>query len=125
MKIRVTIMTENDKPRPEDLTENMVTAAWQTVLGIMCLVDGDSKITVESAEFVEDGDGEGGKLMLYTRKQMEREIDRRLHEEYLRRSMEEEISQLHKRVTVMEDRLRMLEYKVAPENVLTNTEVRA
>ena len=68
---------------------------------------------------------EGGNMMLYTRKQMEREVDRRLHEEYLRRSMEEEINQLHKRVTVMEDRLRMLEYKVAPENVLTNTEVRA
>lgn len=63
--------------------------------------------------------------MLYTRKQMEREIDRRLHEEYLRRSMEEEITQLHKRVAMMEDRLRTLEYKVAPENVLTNTEVRA
>ncbi len=63
--------------------------------------------------------------MIYTRKQMEREIDRRLHEEYLRRSMEEEISQLHKRVTALEERVRTLEYKVCPENVLTNTEVRA
>ena len=62
--------------------------------------------------------------MLYTRKQMEREIDRRLHEEYLRRSMEEEISQLHKHITVMEERVRTLEYKVCPENVMTNTEVR-
>ena len=62
--------------------------------------------------------------MLYTRKQMEREIDRRLHEEYLRRSMEEEISQLHKRITVMEERVRTLEYKVCPENVLANTEGR-
>ncbi len=49
-------MTENDKPRPEELTENMVIAAWQTVLGVMCLVDGDSKTKVESAEFIEDGD---------------------------------------------------------------------
>lgn len=63
--------------------------------------------------------------MLYTRKQMEREIDRRLHEEYLRRSMEEEINQLHKRITVLEERVRTLEYKVCPKNVLTNTEVRA
>ena len=49
----------------------------------------------------------------------------KLHEEYLRRSMEEEISQLHKRITVMEERVRTLEYKVCPENVLANTEVRA
>ena len=63
-------------------------------------------------------------MMLYTRKQMEREIDRRMHEEYLRRAMEDEISQLHKRITVMEERVRTLEYKVCPENVLANTEVR-
>ena len=62
--------------------------------------------------------------MIYTRKQMEREVDRRLHEEYLRRSMEEEISQLHKRITVMEERVRTLEYKVCPENVLANMEAR-
>ena len=63
--------------------------------------------------------------MIYTRKQMEREIDRRLHEEYLRRSMEEEINQLHKRIAVLEERIRILEYKVCPENVVANTEVRA
>lgn len=63
--------------------------------------------------------------MIYTRKQMEREIDRRLHEEYLRRSMEEEIDRLHKRVAALEERVRILEYKVCPENVLVNTEVRA
>ena len=63
--------------------------------------------------------------MLYTRKQMEREIDRRLHEEYLRRSMEEEINQLGKRIVMLEERVRTLEYKICPENVLTNTEVRA
>ena len=56
---------------------------------------------------------------------MEREIDRRLHEEYLRRSMEEEVNQLHKRIAVLDERVRMLEYKVCPENVLSNTEVRA
>lgn len=59
MKVRVTIMTENDKPRPEGLTENMVIAAWQTVLSAMCLcTEDDSKVTVESAEFIEDGDGD-------------------------------------------------------------------
>ena len=63
--------------------------------------------------------------MIYTRKQMEREIDRRLHEEYLWRSMEEEISRLNKRIFALEERLRTLEYKICPENVLTNTEVRA
>ena len=57
MKIRITIMTENNEPRPEELTENMVIAAWQTVLSAMCLVS-DDRVTVESAEFVEDGDGE-------------------------------------------------------------------
>ncbi len=62
--------------------------------------------------------------MLYTRKQMEREIDRRLREEFQRRSMEEEINQLNKRIFVLEERVRTLEYKVCPENVLTNTEVR-
>ena len=64
-------------------------------------------------------------MMLYTRKQMEREIDRRLHEEYLRRSMEEEVDQLHKRIAVLDERVRILEYKVCPENVVANTEVRA
>ena len=64
-------------------------------------------------------------MILYTRKQMEREIDRRLHEENLRRSMEEEITQLGKRIIMLEERLRTLEYKICPENVLTNTEVRA
>ena len=60
--------------------------------------------------------------MLYTRKQMEPEIDRILHEERLRQSMENEINELQKRVVAMEDRLQVLEYKVAPENVLVNTE---
>lgn len=59
MKVRLTIMTENNVPRPEKLTENMVIMAWQTVLDAMCLLtENDSKSTVESAEFVEDGDGD-------------------------------------------------------------------
>lgn len=63
-------------------------------------------------------------MMLYTRKQMEQEIDRRMHEEFLRRPMEEEINQLNKRVYTLEERLQTLEYKICPVNVLTNTEVR-
>lgn len=56
MKIRLTIMTENDKPRPEELTEDRVKAAWQAVLNVMCLVsDSADSATIESAEFVEDG----------------------------------------------------------------------
>ena len=57
MKIRITIMTENDKPRPEEMTENMVITAWQAVLSAMC-IGSDDRVTVEGAMFVEDGDGE-------------------------------------------------------------------
>ena len=53
MKVRLTIMTENDKPRPEEVTEDQVKAAWQAVLNMMCLNPADS-VTVESIEFVED-----------------------------------------------------------------------
>ena len=56
--------------------------------------------------------------MLYTRKQMEREIDRRMHEENLRRSIAEEISQLNKRVYALEERVRTLENKAARKRVL-------
>ncbi len=53
MKVRLTIMTENNVPRPEKLTENMVVAAWQTVLEAMLpLAEDNSKVTVESAEFI-------------------------------------------------------------------------
>lgn len=59
MKVRLTIMTENNKPRPEELTEDKVKAVWQAVLNVMCLMsDSDDSITIESAEFVEDG-GQG------------------------------------------------------------------
>lgn len=57
-------------------------------------------------------------MMLYTRKQMEREIDRRMHEENLRRSIAEEISQLNKRVYALEERVRTLENKAARKRVL-------
>lgn len=53
MKIRLTIMTENDKTRPPELTEEKVKAAWQLVLDAMSL-GADDKGTVEKAEFVEE-----------------------------------------------------------------------
>ena len=54
--------------------------------------------------------------MLYTRKQMEREIDRRLHEAFQRQAMESEINDLHKRINAMEERIWMLEHKDCPGN---------
>lgn len=56
MKVRLTIMTENDKPRPEELTEDKVKEVWQALLNVVCLMsDSNDSIMVESAEFVEDG----------------------------------------------------------------------
>ncbi len=61
-------------------------------------------------------------MMLYTRKQMEREIDRRLHEAFQRQAMESEINDLHKRINAMEMRIWELEHKDCPGNVPANTE---
>lgn len=59
MKIRLTVLTENDTPTPDGLTEEKVKAVWQTVLNLLCLTaDVGDKAIVEKAEFVEDGDGE-------------------------------------------------------------------
>ena len=55
MKIRLTLLTENDKQRPPDLTEEKVKAAWQIVVNAMCLMsDSDDICVVEKAEFVEE-----------------------------------------------------------------------
>ena len=55
MKIRLTIMTENDKTRPPELTEEKVKATWQLVLDAICLMSDDNdKCTVEKAEFAEE-----------------------------------------------------------------------
>ena len=60
MKIRLTIMTENNVPRPVELTESKVIAAWQIVMNTMCLLnDSNDRVKIESAEFIEDGDGDG------------------------------------------------------------------
>ncbi len=55
--------------------------------------------------------------MLYTRKQMEREIDRRLQESFQRQAMEIEINDLHKRINAMEERIWQLEQKDCLRNV--------
>lgn len=54
MKIRLTILTENNIPRPAELTEEEVAAAWQLILNLMVLNSNDKAI-VESVEFVEEG----------------------------------------------------------------------
>lgn len=55
MKIRLTLLTENDKQRPPELTEEKVKAAWQAVVNTMCLLsDSDDTCVVEKAEFIEE-----------------------------------------------------------------------
>ena len=58
MKIRLRILTENNVPRPKNMTEAEVKKAWQAVFGLLGMMsENDDKCTVESVEFVEDGDG--------------------------------------------------------------------
>lgn len=55
MKIRLTILTENDIPREPGLTEEIVAKAWQFILDFVNATSEDNeKATVEKAEFVED-----------------------------------------------------------------------
>lgn len=56
MKIRMTVIMENDKERPEELTPSMVARAWDNVLkGVMAKSDDPSEYAyVEEVEFVKD-----------------------------------------------------------------------
>ena len=54
MKIRMTVLLENQKIRREGLTEEIVVKAYQMLLDWLSIVDGASKATIEKAEFVED-----------------------------------------------------------------------
>lgn len=55
MKIRLTVLTENDAPINEKLTEEMIIKTWQLVLDSICLFSGNGdKATVEKAEILED-----------------------------------------------------------------------
>jgi hypothetical protein len=55
MKIRITVLTENNRPRPEKMTEEMVSTVWQSLLNVLCCQgENEDKCTVEKVEFVED-----------------------------------------------------------------------
>lgn len=57
MKIRLTILAENDIPRKADLTEETVAKAWQFILDFVSAASEENeKATVEKVEFVEDGE---------------------------------------------------------------------
>lgn len=57
MKVRVTILTENDKLRKPGHTEEAVATAWQFVLDLFTAASEENeKATVEKVEFVEDGE---------------------------------------------------------------------
>lgn len=54
MKIRLTILTENNKKRNENLTEDKVKEAWQYILNMLSsLSENEDKAIVENVEFVE------------------------------------------------------------------------
>lgn len=54
MKIRLTILTENNKKRNENLTEDKVKETWQYILNMLSsLSENEDKAIVENVEFVE------------------------------------------------------------------------
>ena len=54
MKIRLTILTENNKKRNENLTEDKVKETWQFILNMLSsLSEDEDKAIVENVEFVE------------------------------------------------------------------------
>ena len=55
MKIRITILTENNLQRPSELTEEIVAKAWQAILDLIALQGvADDKGYVETVEFVDE-----------------------------------------------------------------------
>jgi hypothetical protein len=55
MKIRITILTENNLQRPAELTEEKVAKAWQLILDLIALqYMADDKGHVETVEFVDE-----------------------------------------------------------------------
>lgn len=58
MKVRITVLTENDKPLPpveKRPSEEQVVKAWQVIFDIMALMgEPNEKATVESVEFIEE-----------------------------------------------------------------------
>lgn len=62
MKVRITVLTENDKPLPpveKRPTEKQIVKAWQVIFDFMTLMGKSTeRATVESAEYVEGMDGD-------------------------------------------------------------------
>ena len=57
MKIRLTIMTENNRIRPSEMTEEKVKKAWQVLFDALLFGnENNDKCIVETVEFVEDGE---------------------------------------------------------------------
>lgn len=56
MKVRLTIMTENDKPLTNDITETKIKNAWQALWDILVATGSDpsEKVIVEKAEIVSE-----------------------------------------------------------------------
>ena len=58
MKVRITVLTENDKPLPpvgKRPTGEQIVKAWQVIFDFMTLMGkSNERATVESAEFIEE-----------------------------------------------------------------------
>ena len=55
MKVRFTIMTENNRPRPSGVTEEQAAEVWQVIFDMMALFsENNYKATVEKVEFIDD-----------------------------------------------------------------------
>lgn len=58
MKVRITVLTENDKPLPpvgERPTKEQIVRAWQIIFDMMTfMAKSDERAIVESAEYVEE-----------------------------------------------------------------------
>ena len=53
MKVRLTVLLENQKKKTDGLTEEMAANYYQMLLDGFSIIDGRSKATIEKAEFVE------------------------------------------------------------------------
>ena len=55
MKVRLTILTENDAKVPDGITEDVIQKAWQAVFNSLCLFsDREEKATVEKVEIINE-----------------------------------------------------------------------
>ena len=58
MKVRITVLTVNDKPLPpveERPSEEQIVKAWQVIFDMMTLMGkSNERATVESAKFIEE-----------------------------------------------------------------------